>query len=96
LYFRLSLDYHTHYVGVVEITSSPPLTEGQYGKIESNYPDGGHCQSVLRPQLCLTSPFIIINSVETAAPFNVVNHHDVVSQEINPWNYFNLLMGSNE
>jgi len=31
----------------------------------------------------LTSPFILNNSVETAAPFNVVSHHDVVSREIN-------------
>ena len=30
--------------------SSPPLTGEQYGKMELNYPEGGHCQSVLRPQ----------------------------------------------
>ena len=38
----------------------------------------------------LTSPFILNNSVETAAPFN-----DVVSREINPWKSFDRLRGSN-
>jgi len=38
----------------------------------------------------LTSPFILNNSVETAAPFN-----DVVSREINPWKSFDLLRSSN-
>jgi len=42
----------------------------------------------------LTSPFILNNSVETAAPFNVVSH-DVVSREINLWKRFDLLRGSN-
>ena len=28
----------------------PPLTGEQYGKMESKCPEGGHCQSVLRPQ----------------------------------------------
>ena len=27
----------------------PPLTGEQYGKMEPKYPEGGHCQSVLRP-----------------------------------------------
>ena len=38
--------------------------------MEPKYHDGGHCQSVLRPQGFLTSPFILNNSVDTAAPFN--------------------------
>ena len=67
-------------------------------KMESKYPEGGHCQSVLRPRGgggYLTSPFILNNSVETAAPFNVSATHDVVSREINPWKSFDLLRGSN-
>ena len=28
----------------------PPLTGEQYGKMEPKYPEGGHCQSVLRSQ----------------------------------------------
>jgi len=55
-------------------TPPPPLTGEQYGKIEPKYPEGGHCQIVLRLQGVLTSPFILNNSVETAAPFNVVIH----------------------
>ena len=31
-------------------TPPPPLTGEQYGKMEPKYPEGGHCQSVLRPQ----------------------------------------------
>ena len=27
----------------------PTLTGEQYGKMEPKYPEGGHCQSVLRP-----------------------------------------------
>ena len=43
--------------------------------MEPKYAEGGHCQSVLRPDgFLLTSPFILNNSVNTAAPFNVVNH----------------------
>jgi len=34
-------------------------------------PEGGHCQSVLRPS---KPPFILIQPVETAVPFNVVSH----------------------
>jgi len=59
---------------VAEKPPPPPLTGEQYGKMEPKYPEGGHCQSVLRPQIFLTSPFILNNSVETAAPFNVVSH----------------------
>ena len=71
---RLSLIQHSLYVGVVEKTPPPPLTWEQYGKMEPKYPEGGHCQSVLRRQGVFTSPFILNNSVETAAPFNVVSH----------------------
>jgi hypothetical protein len=47
---RLSLIQHSLYVGVVEKPPPPPLTGEQYGKMEPKYPEGGHCQSVLRPQ----------------------------------------------
>jgi len=33
---------------VVEKSPPPPLIGEQYGKME--YPEGGHCQSVLHPQ----------------------------------------------
>jgi len=55
---------------VVEKPLPPPLTGEQYGKMEPKYPEGGHCQSVLRPQGFLTSPFIFSNSVEKSVPFN--------------------------
>ena len=71
---RLSLIRHSLYVGVVEKVPPPLLTGEQYGKMEPKYPEGGHCQSVLRPHGFLTSLFILINSEETAAPFNVVIH----------------------
>ena len=33
------------------MTNDPPSPPGeQYGKIEPKYLEGGHCQSVLRPQ----------------------------------------------
>ena len=44
------LNQHSLYVGVVEKPPPPPLTGEQYGKMEPKYPEGGHCQSVLRPQ----------------------------------------------
>ena len=64
--------------------------------MEPKYPEGGHCQSVLRPRGFLTSPFILNNSVGrqrhlTWSPPT----HDVVSREINPWKSFDLLRGSN-
>ena len=46
----LSLNQHRLYVGVVEKSPPPPLTGEQYGKMEPKYPEGGRCQSVLRPQ----------------------------------------------
>jgi len=50
--------------------SSPTTHRGAVRK------DGksGHCQSVLRPRFFFNFPFILNNSVETAAPFNVVIH----------------------
>ena len=71
---KLSLNQHSLYVGVVENPPPPPLTGEQYGNMEPEYPEGGHCQSVLRPQGVLKSPFIFNNSIETAVPFNVVSH----------------------
>ena len=47
---RLSLIQHSLYVGVVEKHPPPPLTGKQYGRMEPQYPQGGHCQNVLRPQ----------------------------------------------
>jgi len=47
---RLSLIQHSLYVGVIGKTPPSPLIEEQYGKMEPKYPEGGHCQSVLRPQ----------------------------------------------
>ena len=47
---RLLLIRHSLYVGVVEQHPPPPLTGGQYGKMEPKYHEGGHWQSVLRPQ----------------------------------------------
>ena len=38
------------YGGVTGKPLPPPLTGEQYGKVEPKYPEGGHCQSVLRPQ----------------------------------------------
>jgi len=46
---RLSLIQHSLNVGVVENTPAPSLTGEQYGKMELKYPEGGHCQNVLRP-----------------------------------------------
>jgi len=48
--FRMSLNQHSLYVGVVEKPPPPSLTGEQYGKMEPKYPEGSHCQSVLRPQ----------------------------------------------
>ena len=47
---RLSLNQHSLYVREVEKPPPPPLTGEQYGKMEPKFPEGGHCQSVLRPQ----------------------------------------------
>ena len=42
--------------------------------MEPKCPEGGHCHSVLRTHGVYNVPFIFNNSVETAVPFNVVNH----------------------
>ena len=71
---KLSLIQHT---SMLERLRTPPplLTGEQYGKMETKYPEGGHSQSVLRPQwVSLSSPFIFNNLVEAAAPFKVVSH----------------------
>ena len=71
---RLSLNQHSLYVGVVEKPPPPPLTGEQYGKMQPKYPEGGHCGVFYVLGGVLTSPFILNNSEETAAPFNVVSH----------------------
>ena len=78
---RLSLNQHSLYVGVVEKPPPLPLTGEQYGKMKVVT---ARVFFVIRGSL--TSPFIFNNSMETAAPFNVVSHltwsatHDVVSR----------------
>jgi len=59
---------------VVEKPPPPPLTGEHYRKMELKYPEGGHCQSIYILGGSLTSSFILNNSVEAAAPFNVVSH----------------------
>jgi len=61
----MSLIQHSLYIGVFEKTPPPPLTGEQYGKMEPKYPEGGHCQIVLRPQWVLRSAFIFNNLEET-------------------------------
>jgi len=41
--------------------------------MEPKYPEGDQCQTVLVPQGVIKFPPLSINSVETAAPFNVVS-----------------------
>ena len=53
---NLSLIRHSLYVGVVEKPPPSPLTGQQYGKMKPKYPDGGRCQSVLRPQFFFNVP----------------------------------------
>ena len=47
---RLSVIQHSLYNGMVENPPPSPLVGEQYGKMEPEYPEDGHCQSVLRPQ----------------------------------------------
>jgi len=68
----LLLIRHSLYVGVVEKPPPPPLTGEQYGKMELKYPEGGHCQSVLRPQVFFNIPLYFYKSVETSDTYNVV------------------------
>jgi len=68
---RLLLIQHSLYVGVIEKSSpTTPLTGEQYGKITWGWslPECFTCSGGS------TSPFILNNSVETAAPFDVVTH----------------------
>ena len=58
----------------VHITPHTPLTGEQYGKMGPKYPEGGHCQSVLRYQGSFNVSLFLTNSVETAASFNAMNH----------------------
>jgi len=59
---------------VVEKSPPPPLTGEQYGKMESKYPEGVTARVFYVLRGFLTSPFILNNLVEMAAPFNVVTH----------------------
>ena len=51
---------HTaHYVQLrhfIYFSPSSASTEGEYGILEPKFPDGGHCQSVLRRQWVLLLP----------------------------------------
>jgi len=59
---------------VVEKPPPSPLTGEQYGKMEPKYPGVGTARVFYVLRGFLTSPFILNNSVGTAAPFNVVRH----------------------
>jgi len=56
------------------IPPPPPLIGEQYGNVEQKYPEGGYWQNLLHPQGSLRSPLFLINSLETAGPFNMVSH----------------------
>ena len=48
-----------HYVQLshfIYFSPSSASTEGEYGILEPKFPDGGHCQSVLRRQCVLLLP----------------------------------------
>ena len=67
------------------------------GKMEPKYPEGGHCQSVLRPQGIFDAPpplFLIIQW-RRQRHLTWSATHNVVSREINPQKSFDLLLGSN-
>jgi len=53
----LSLIRHSLYM--LEKPPPTPLPGEQYGKMEPKYPDGGHCQSVLRSQGFFNVPLYI-------------------------------------
>ena len=84
---RLSLIQHSLYVGVVEKTPPPPLTGEQYGKMEPKYSEGVTARVFYVLKGSLTSPFIVNNSVETIAPFNVVNYSAAMlwAEKLIPW-----------
>ena len=74
----------------------PPLTGEQYGKMEPKYPEGGHCQSVLRPHgVSHIPPLFLIIQWTWQRHLTWSATHDVVSREINLWKSFDLLLGSN-
>ena len=84
------------FVRVVEKPPPPPLTGEQYGKMKPKYPEGGHCQSVLRPQGGFNAPPLFqIIQWRRQHHLTCSATHDVVSREINPWKSFDLLQGSN-
>ena len=49
---------HNLYVGVVENSSSSPLTGKQYRNMEPEYPEDVQCHSVLRPQGVFNVPLL--------------------------------------
>ena len=59
---RLSLIQHSLYFRLVEKSPPPLLTGERYENMEPKYPEGGHSQSVLRPQGVFNFPlyFLII------------------------------------
>jgi len=93
---RLSLNQHSLYVGVVENPLPPPRTGKQYGQMEPKYHEGGHCQSVLRPQVFFWRPPLFeIFQWRRQRHLTWSPTHDVVSREINLWKRFDLLRGAN-
>ena len=59
------------------------------------YSEGGHCQSVLRPQGFERPPFFLIIHWKRQRHLTWSTTHDVVSREFNLWKSFDLLRGSN-
>jgi len=75
--------------------SLPPNTHRRaVWKDGAEIPEGGHCQSVLRPQVFFYYPLFLLIQWRRQCHLTWSSTHDVVSQEINPWKSFNLLMGS--
>ena len=66
----------------------------QYGKMEPKYTEGGHCQSVLRPQGVFNiPPLFLIIQWRRQRHLTWSATHDVVSREINIWKKFRPLSG---
>ena len=64
--------------------------------MEPKYPEGGRCQSVLRPREGFkVSPLFLIIQGRRQSHLTWSTTHDVVSREINLWKSFDLLQGSN-
>ena len=59
--------------------------------MEPKYPEGGHCQSVLRPEGFFNRPplFLIIQW-RRQCHLTLSSTHEVGSQEINLWKGFDL------